>query len=91
MTGTHNKKEAITVNDMHANHHRLIEERVAKWQALPRRTGIDRIRSREAGKRALWTLRGHLSYPHGQRGLPIKASIKSLTKLHEELHKKEGS
>lgn len=72
----------------HEQHHALIAERTAAYRAMPRRSGIDRQRRREAGKRAVTTLRGHLSGEHGYRhtvGPP--PSLEELEALHDRMHR----
>lgn len=70
----------------HDNHHRLNDERVAAWRAMPRRSGLDRLRRREAAKRAAWSLVGHLRCCHGWKGNSARLDIDDLVALHERDH-----
>lgn len=71
---------------VHEWQHRLITERTDAWRKMPTRSGVDKLRRREATKRAYWTIRGHLQSEHGRRNAPMTALIDDLTKLHDTLH-----
>ena len=66
----------------HDNHHRLITERRAAWLATPRRK---RLRRREAGKRYMWTLLGHLRCCHGWRTDSATLSVSEVESVHEAM------
>lgn len=68
----------------HDHHHALIAERRDAWARHPRRSGRDRHLRREAGKRYLWTLIGHLRCCHGWRGNSAFLGGVELERLHEE-------
>lgn len=81
------------MTDRHENHHRLIGERVAAWRALPKRSGMDKIRRREAYKRAAHTVQGHLRSEHGTQrvgGRPIgMVDLETNLAEHDRLHREE--
>lgn len=72
-----------TIHVHHEHHHALIAERGAAYESAPRRTAADRIQRREAYKRFVWTLVGHLRCCHGWRGNSVAKSDAYLTALHD--------
>lgn len=80
----------MITHNHHGHHHELIAERLAAFQRAPRRSGLDRIRRREAGKRAVWTMTGHLRCCHGHRSLPQFATYDELVAIHEHDHELEA-
>lgn len=76
--------------DVHEAHHDLIDMRRKAMKGIPNvRGGQTRYRRREAWKRYVGTLRGHLQGDHhGRRYLPPLANEDELEALHAELHQK---
>lgn len=77
----------LTEEETHAYQHHLIEERKAAYDALPKRSGLDKHLRREAEKRALWTFTGHLRGMHGVRGQAAFWGMtwKDLENMHSRL------
>lgn len=74
----------LTPEEVHANHHRLIDEQAAAFRAAKTHT-----QRRDASKLVLTTVRGHLRHPHGHRGnLSPFATLDDLIAMHDELHDK---
>ena len=72
----------LTPEEVHANHHRLIDEQVAAFRAAG-----SHVQRRDASKLVLTTVRGHLRHPHGyRRTLSPFATLDELTALHDSLH-----
>jgi hypothetical protein len=70
----------------HANHHRLIDDRVGDWRETPKR---EVVRRRDTGKRALHTVVGHLRCCHGWRANSLGMSIDDVLNVHKRLHNQE--
>ena len=72
---------------IHDYQHALIADDLAEHEATPRR---ETTRRRETGKRAWWTLKGHLILAapngHGHRQSFVGLTYADLAALHARLH-----
>lgn len=73
------------MTDHHVTHHRLIAERVDAFRSTGS-TERERHRRREAYKRALWTVRGHLQGHHPGVALRPTDTLDDLLARHEACH-----
>ncbi len=73
---------------VHEFQHRLIAERKASYDELPKRGDLARYRRRETEKRAWWTLIGHLRGMHDIRGQApfLRMTWDDATELHVSKH-----
>lgn len=78
-----------TEASLHDHHHGLIDERTAALAALGGRSGLHRLRRREAAKLLIWTLKGHLRWPHGHRCGPFD-TLDEMEAAHARLHSAEA-
>lgn len=76
----------MTPDELHANHHRLYEERKAALLEQPKRTGRDKHIRRELWKKCHWHLKSHLRSPHGHRRFEMHWTLQDLEDLHARLH-----
>ena len=79
----------MTPEEVHANHHRLITDRVDAYLTHSR-GARSRLARREAWKLALWTLRSHINAPHGQHNLSPLLSLDELIAIHDHIHGDES-
>lgn len=77
-----------TLDELHDHHHALIADRKRQWKAIKGRTGIVRVRRREAFKRYWWTLTGHLRGQHFIRGQApfLNKTEEEVEAWHDRLH-----
>lgn len=79
-------RRKLHTESTHDYHHYLLEVREVYWRSLPRRSGVDKVRRREAGKAAWWTLTGHLRSQHAYKGTFLRMTWEQVAEIHRQYH-----
>lgn len=84
--------QKLTNAEKHELQHRRIAEAEDAYDAAPNRTGADKLHRRELGKKAWWTLTGHMRAMHDVRGQApfLRKSYEDVVRWHDRLHVEES-
>lgn len=82
----------LTQPEKHELQHRLIAEAKDAYNAAPRRSGRDKSKRRELGKKAWWVLTGHMRSMHGVTGQApfLSKTYEEVVRWHERRHVEEA-